>query len=140
MEKQDNTQVTEANIYVGMPVSYFKAPKAVPFRTQVITAPRDIEGEICVNVAMIGDAVPIAKLKKMEERQDIIEAQMITMHGNRHQCGGCGVPAVSINGEIKEYPDLNMPNTVWMLCDICHIEYAKGVDFFYQKTRGLSHD
>lgn len=59
-------QVTAGNIYIGMPVYYYRAPKAVKFVTQVISSPRMHKGELCVTVAMIGEPVPLSTLKIAE--------------------------------------------------------------------------
>lgn len=66
MEKTLSTknQVTTENVYIGMPVDYYRAPKAVKFATQVISTPRMHKGEMCVTVAMIGEPVPLSTLKK----------------------------------------------------------------------------
>jgi hypothetical protein len=56
--------VTAQNVHIGMAVDYYRAPKAVKFATQVISSPRMHKGELCVTVAMIGEPVPLSKLKK----------------------------------------------------------------------------
>lgn len=71
MENQNTQrQVTKDNVYVGMPVHYYRAPKAVKFVTQIISAPRMHNGELCVNVAMIGEPVALSTLKSAEATND----------------------------------------------------------------------
>ncbi|MFN4249288.1 MAG: hypothetical protein ACK4EY_16290 [Flavipsychrobacter sp.] len=62
-----NSRLTKADIRIGMKVEY-KAPEAtLALITEVITAPRQINKEWCVNIAQYGNPVPISQLKKHKQ-------------------------------------------------------------------------
>lgn len=79
--------VTMHNVYVGMPVQYYSMPDALPFDTQVITAARKIEGVWCVNVAMVGEPVPLNCLVKMQN--DVVEDTIANPFDNMTFCTSC---------------------------------------------------
>lgn len=88
MEKQDNkrAQVTKDDIYIGMPVVYYKAPKSVGFDTQIISIPpQEDTDDPLVLCAMVGEKVRISTL-----RMDKDTGAQPEVYGDRFTCCKCG--------------------------------------------------